>query len=266
VFTKRTIEDESRTPAPIPQGKVHAAGASVLQSVSGASSAFVASAKQASSESKPLEESWNVNSIENDHSITSIMKSFIAATLFLVSLGYSAPPATPSITPPSSPSKSIVVPPPWKLPQPPNKLPDEAVEALKSGVKFILFSLEPPITIEDDKEVLKPEQKHHGFKILGSTELVNAVTKDSAIASITEGVKKHTSEGSGCFLPRHSLRVTAANGKIYDFLTCFQCTKIEVYVGDKRIGGAGIVGSQKPLDDILTAAKIPLAKPMEGEN
>lgn len=185
------------------------------------------------------------------------MKSFIAATLLFASIGFAAPPSAPSPKGPLSPANPNYV-------RPPNKLPDDAVEALKSGVKFILFSLEP-LPPSEEIETLKPEQKHHGFKILGSTEIVNAVTRDSAIASITEGVKKHTSEGSGCFLPRHSLRVTAANGKIYDFVTCFQCTKIEVYLGDKEIGGAGIVGSQKPLDDILTAAKIPLAKPMEGE-
>lgn len=185
------------------------------------------------------------------------MKSFLAATLFLASLGFAAPPDAPSTKGPMSPANPNYV-------RPPNKLPDEAIEALNSGVKFVLFSLEPPITTEVEKEQLKPEQKHHGFKILGSTELVTAVTRDSAITSITEGVKKHTTAGSGCFLPRHSLRVTAANGKIYDFLICFQCTKIEVHAGDTSIGGADIVGSQKPLDDILTAAKIPLAKPMEG--
>ena len=179
------------------------------------------------------------------------MKSFIVATLLLALIGFAAPPTVPS---PANPN----------FIRPPNKLPDDAVEALKSGVKFVIFSLEPLLP-SGEEERLKPEQKHHGFKILGSTELVNAVNKDSAIASIIEGVKKHTTEGSGCFLPRHSLRVTDSSGKIYDFVTCFQCTKIEVFVGEKTIGGAGIVGSQKPLDDILTAAKIPLAKPMKDE-
>lgn len=114
-------------------------------------------------------------------------------------------------------------------------------------------------------ETLKPEQKHHGFKILGSTELVNADTKNSAINSITDAVKNFNGTGAGCFFPRHSLRVVTSKRIIYDFVTCFHCVQIAVYSGEKQIGGAGIVGSQKPLDDILTAAKIPLAKPMEGE-
>ena len=83
--------------------------------------------------------------------------------------------------------------------RPPNKLPDEAVEALKSGVKFILFSLDPPITFEAEREKLKPEQNHHGFKILGSTELVNAETKSNAITSLTDAVRDFNGNGAGCF-------------------------------------------------------------------
>jgi hypothetical protein len=171
-------------------------------------------------------------------------------------------------SPPENPSSTQIIPRPG-MPgnvRPPNKLPDEVVEALKSGVKFILFSLDPPITVEAEKEKLKPEENHHGFKILGSTELVNLDTKTNAIASLTDAVRDYNGTGAGCFFPRHSLRVITSKGATYDLVTCFECYQIEVYLGEKRIGGAGISGTQKRLDEILTVAKIPLAKPLHSEN
>jgi hypothetical protein len=185
------------------------------------------------------------------------MRSFIAATLLFASIGFAAPPAAPSSKGHLSPANPNYV-------RPPNKLPDDAVEALKSGVKFILFSLEP-FPPSEEMETLKPEQKHYGFKILGSAELLNVDTKNSAIASITEAVKNFNGGSALCFSPRHSLRAISSKGKIYDFVTCFECRQIYVCSERKVIGRAGITGTQKPLDDILTAAKIPLAKPMEGE-
>lgn len=185
------------------------------------------------------------------------MKSFIAATLMLASLGFAAPPVS---TPPR-----IYLPPPPDPARAANKLPSEAAEALKSGVKFTLFSLNPGWMTKDQMKAMKPEQIHHDFIILGSTELVNAETRNSAITSLTDAVKNSDGSSALCFSPRHSLRVITSNGTIYDFVTCFECSQIVVYCGENRIGGAKIKGTQKPLDEILTAAKIPLAKPLEGK-
>lgn len=182
------------------------------------------------------------------------MKSFIAATLLFASIGFAAPADSPSPKAPSSPSKPKPV-------SPPNKLPDEAAEALKSGVKFILFSLEPPMTREEANEELKPEQNHHGFKILGSTELADAGTKNTAISTLTDAVRNSDGGSAMCFSPRHSLRAITSKGKIYDLLTCFHCNQIWIFSGEKRIGEVKINGTQKPLDDILSGAQIPLAKP-----
>ena len=142
----------------------------------------------------------------------------------------------------------------------PNNLPDEAVAALKTGTKFLLFSLEPEI----DRDILapkpKPEESHHGFKILGSTELVDATSRSSAVAAITDAVRDFNGVLAKCFEPRHSVRVIADNGTTYDFVACFQCHQIYVYRGKERIDTAGMTGSQKRLDDLLVKAKVPLAK------
>jgi len=191
---------ESRTLPRIPQGKDHVAGASpglrslsevgLLQSVSGASTA-----------PSPNSLLSNRSSLLSRSSTKPInfMKSLIAATLLVASIGFAAPPDSPSPKAPSSPSKPNPV-------MPLNKLPDEAADGLKSGVKFILFSLEPPMTRAEANENLKPEQKHHGFKILGSTELVNAETKNSAITTLMDAVKNSNGGSAMCFSPRHSLR------------------------------------------------------------
>ncbi len=147
------------------------------------------------------------------------------------------------------------------IPFTPKSLPAEAVAALKSGTKFILFSLDPPIVGAPEAPELKPEENHHGFKILGSVELVDAPSRASAIAAITNAVRNYNGNAAGCFEPRHSLRVITAAGVTYDFVACFECAGLQIYRGEEGLAGTGMTGSQKPLDDILTKAKIPLAKP-----
>ena len=167
-----------------------------------------------------------------------------------------------------------------------NELPAEAVAALKSGTKYVLFSLEPPsasgkepqlnpkMTAEEvAKELerfaaevrLKPEEGHHGYKILGSSELIEAASRASAVSAITDAVRDFHGGVALCFEPRHSLRVVSAEGTTYDFVACFECSQVAVYRGKERIGLAGMTGLQKPLDDLLTAAKVPLAKPASSK-
>ncbi len=167
-----------------------------------------------------------------------------------------------------------------------NDLPAEAVAALNNGTKFVLFSLEPPITTitepqlrpnmtdeQKQKELerfakelkLKPDEGHHGYKILGSTELADARSRASAVAAITEAVRGFDGAVADCFEPRHSLRVVTANGTTYDFVACFECRQVYVYRDRTRIGTAGMTGSQNRLDDLLIVGKVPLAKPASSK-
>lgn len=143
----------------------------------------------------------------------------------------------------------------------PNALPAEAVSAIKTGTKFVLFSLEPPSAPDFKVPDPKTEENHHGFKILGSIELADAPSRASAVAAIVDAVRAFNGGVAACFEPRHSLRVISASGITYDFVACFECASIRVYRGNESIGDAGITGSQKRLDDLLLREKIPLAKP-----
>ncbi len=148
-----------------------------------------------------------------------------------------------------------------RVPFTPNTLPVEAVTALKTGTKFILFSLDPPSFRDPKPPELKPAESHHGFKILGSTELLDAPSRASAIAAITDAVRNYNGVAAGCFNPRHSLRVITAAGVTYDFVACFECAGLQVYRGEEGLASTGLTGSQKRLDDFLTKANVPLSKP-----
>lgn len=147
------------------------------------------------------------------------------------------------------------------VPFTPNSLPAEAVTAMKTGARFILFSLDPPSFGVPKTPELKPVESHHGFKILGSTELVDVTSRASAVAAITNAVRNYNGVAAGCFNPRHSLRVITATGVTYDFVACFECAGLQVYRGEEGLASAGLTGSQKGLDDLLTKANITLSKP-----
>ena len=140
------------------------------------------------------------------------------------------------------------------------RLPDEIIDALASPKKVILFSLEPEIVRPFDAPQPKPDESHHGFKILGSTELVEESPRTAAVEAITKAVAAFDGEMARCFEPRHSLRVTTTKGATYDLVVCFQCDQLRIYRGEKNIGSVGLTAPSKALDDLLARAKVPLAK------
>ena len=141
-----------------------------------------------------------------------------------------------------------------------NGLPDEIVSAFASAKKVTLFSLEPEIDRPFDAPRPKPDEGHHGFKILGSMELAEGAPRTAAIEAIKKAVASFDGAMARCFEPRHSLRVLTEKGITYDLVVCFQCDQLRIYKGDKNIGGAGLTGSSKVLDELLAKANVPLSK------
>jgi len=63
-----------------------------------------------------------------------------------------------------------------------------------------------------------------------------------------------------CFIPRHAVRATHAGGTA-DFVICFQCYSVQVYVDDRQL--MGFLVSQLPepaFNQVLSEARVPLAK------
>ena len=97
-----------------------------------------------------------------------------------------------------------------------------------------------------------------GAKVLGKTAV-----KDDARKAVVAAAAKAVAEGgqpARCFIPRHGVEATH-DGKTVALVICFECGRVEVYDGDNRTSLTVSPSAQKGLDDVLTAAKVPLDKP-----
>lgn len=138
-----------------------------------------------------------------------------------------------------------------------NHLPDSAEAALNSAAEITLFSIRP--------EFLPPphhDEGFHGHEILGSVIITDATVTASIRKNILDALSAYDDGNYACcFNPRHGLRIRTAI-QTFDFVLCFECTKLVIYAGNKSLGKTlGISGTPKPLDEILTANKIPLPPP-----
>jgi hypothetical protein len=131
------------------------------------------------------------------------------------------------------------------------KIPVELDAVLSAAPKAILYSLEP-IT-----EPNPPGPKLHGFKILGRTNLDQKQTV-AAVNAFKVAISDCGRASVACFDPRHALRLTK-DGQTYDLLLCYACQNLYVYRGDKLFTSFCARGSPKTLNELLTAAKIPLS-------
>jgi hypothetical protein len=132
------------------------------------------------------------------------------------------------------------------------KLPDDAKAALEKADQIELLSIDP--SKGDDK----PNNAFHGYKVLGKT----TVKKDDAktlSAAVLKGVADSDGTVAKCFEPRHGVRVVV-DDKAYDFVICFQCSQIEVFAGDKKLGVTPTAKTAEPaLDKLLKDAGVGLA-------
>lgn len=78
------------------------------------------------------------------------------------------------------------------------------------------------------------------------------------IAALAAGIDfKYGLHPVDCFNPRHGIHVIR-DGETIDFLICFECYSLEMYVDDKY-DKSQFLGNQKPFDSVLKDAKVPLA-------
>lgn len=144
---------------------------------------------------------------------------------------------------------------------PENTLPPAAAQALRAPGRVVLYSLEPW------DHPAAGEKTFHKVRILGRTEL-DGTRSAAAIAELEAAVAGWDGLRAACFDPRHALRVTA-KGHTYDFLLCYDCHQLEVYRDNKDFASLGAAGSPQVLDELLSAAKVPLswsARKIEAEN
>lgn len=117
-----------------------------------------------------------------------------------------------------------------------------------------LYSLDPSF---DDKEP-DPKKGFHGWKVLGKTAIKDAKTRKKLIAVLYQGLADSDGSAAKCFNPRHGVRATV-DGKTADIVICFECLRMEFYAGDQSKMETTTRTPEKVLDEILTAAGVPLA-------
>ena len=74
--------------------------------------------------------------------------------------------------------------------------------ALRLAPKWELFSLDPEVEPDD----AKPET-FHGWKVLGSVEVIDKATRQSLLDSLRASVAANPGVVAACFSPRHGIRV-----------------------------------------------------------
>lgn len=131
------------------------------------------------------------------------------------------------------------------------KLPAEVASALEKAEALEVYSLDGEKNVKDG---------WHGAKVLGKTAVKGDEAKKAG-ALVVKGVADGET-GARCFIPRHGVRVTHEK-KTYDLVICFECHWVYVYTDgatDPQQFPTS-AAAEKALNGILTAAKVPLAKP-----
>jgi hypothetical protein len=117
-----------------------------------------------------------------------------------------------------------------------------------------LYSLDPAADVKE----ADAKKGFHGWKVLGKTTVKEAKTRKKVIEALYKGLAESDGTMAKCFIPRHGIRATAG-GKTADVVICFECLQVQFHVGDGSSTEATTASHQKVLDEVLTAAGVPLA-------
>jgi hypothetical protein len=107
------------------------------------------------------------------------------------------------------------------------EIPKDAREALEKADQIELLSLDPKLPKE------KPKDAFQGYEVLGRKLLKDRKDREKLVAAFEKGAKDNKGLSDRCFNPRHGLRVTH-NKKTVEFVICFECLRVQVYVDGKR--------------------------------
>jgi hypothetical protein len=135
-----------------------------------------------------------------------------------------------------------------------NKIPDQAREILEKAGQFELLS------IGHGPSSKNPTEDFHGWPVIGKTTVKDPDTRNRLVAALDKGVEENKGDSMKCFNPRHGIRVTH-DGKTADFVICFECFQVMVYVTGEKEQRFLITASPAPVfNQTLQQAKVPLAR------
>jgi hypothetical protein len=142
-----------------------------------------------------------------------------------------------------------------------DKIPARARAALESGEPFELLSLDPLATMRESRskqEEAKSGERFHGWKVLGRAQVRDGHARTRLLTALKQGVGENDGKSAMCFVPRHGIRVKH-DGQVVDFVICFQCFQVQVFVEGAPADGFLVTGSpQRAFDQALRDAGVPL--------
>lgn len=147
----------------------------------------------------------------------------------------------------------------------PSPFPASVTAVLAAATTGTLYSLNPAMFRSQSDGPITAADAFHNFQILGKVDLDAKQLPAVVGAFQAAAVAGEKMEGVAlCFNPRHGLRV-AVNGHTYDFVLCYECSRLNIYEDDQQIAAMNAVGAPKVLNDLLSAAKVPISGPSEAQ-
>ena len=138
-----------------------------------------------------------------------------------------------------------------------NKIPDQARAILEKASQFELLS------IGHGPSAKNPTEDFHGWPVIGKTKVEDSNTRNRLVAALEKGVEENKGDSMKCFNPRHGIR-GAHDGMAADFVICFECFQVMVYVAGEKEQRFLITASPAPVfNQTLQHAKVPLAREPE---
>jgi len=138
-----------------------------------------------------------------------------------------------------------------------NKIPDQARAILENASQFELLSIG-----QDPSPKIRTEE-FQGWPVIGKTTVNDPNARKRLIVALDKGIKENRGETMKCFNPRHGIRVTH-DELTADFLICFECFQVMVYVTGEKEQRVLITDSPAPVfNQTLQQAKVPLAREPE---
>lgn len=137
-----------------------------------------------------------------------------------------------------------------------NKIPDRAREILEKATQFELLSIGHGGYGSPTKN---PQEDFHGWRVIGKTTIKDLNARKRLVAALEKGVEENKGDSMKCFDPRHGVRVTH-DGTTADFVICFRCFQVLVYVAGEK--GQRFLITDSPaavFNQMLQHANIPLA-------
>ncbi len=123
--------------------------------------------------------------------------------------------------------------------------------------RLTLYSIDGRQSGHDDKPGPDSGKTIYGYPILGKVVIDDPKRRETLIRAFNRGIERSDGTMAKCFWPRHALRLER-DGKVTDYLICFQCLQFAVYPAGQ--GGGAIDRSPQPtFDEELKRAGIPLA-------